>query len=86
MLDRMILDLAAAEPALRPAPQLRRGPARRRPGRPVLRRLAGRAGRPGRRPGAAVRGPAGRAGRPQEPDRRRQGRLLEGPQGRASRS
>ena len=45
MLDRMILDLAAQNPLYAASPQLRRGPPRRRPGRAVLRRLAGRAGR-----------------------------------------
>ena len=70
------------EPALFALPQLRRGPPRRRPGRAVLRRQPGRAGRAGRRPGAAVRGTARRARRPQATDRRRQGRLLEGAQGR----
>ena len=38
LLDRMILDLAGGEPALLALPRLRRGPPRRRPGRPVLRR------------------------------------------------
>ena len=82
MLDRMILELAARNPELERAPELRRGPPGRRPGRAVLRRLGRGAGRPRRRPGAAVRGAPARAGGPQEPVDGRQGRLLEGPQGR----
>ena len=67
MLDRMILDLAAGNPAFATtstSPRAVPPPSSPRSSTPTRRR----AGRPRRRPGPAVRGPARRPRRPQEPD------------------